>query len=80
MSIDLPTNANIEIADGPYYQVKLEFVPRVGDTIEFYSFLDAVGMTLEVTGVKHQIRDVVEKIEQSHKGHHFVTVLTKRVS
>ena len=80
---DLPINANIcEVDGGAYYQVLLLWVPRVGELIDLWSFLDQVdGNTpvhrYEVVQVIHKVHDVAEKVSQSHKGHHFVEILVK---
>ena len=39
---ELPINANISEVDGAYYPVRLLWVPRVGELIDLYSFIDTV--------------------------------------
>jgi hypothetical protein len=62
-----PVEANIiEINDGPYFRAKLHEVPRVGELIVFYSFLDeATGHPpkkhYEVVQVVHLIYEASEK-------------------
>lgn len=70
------TNANIqEINGGAYYQVRLEWVPRVGELIDLWSFVDqasgdAPAHRYEVVQVVHKFQDVSKKSE----GAHFVTI------
>lgn len=79
----LPINANIsEINDGPYYQVRLEWLPRVGELLDLYSYVEAANRQpekryYEVVQIIHQLRDITEKVRQSHEGSHFVTVLVR---
>jgi hypothetical protein len=80
----LPIEANISEIGGPYYQVKLAAVPRVGELIELYSFLDAKAKSPDgpmkryrVVEVLHHVRDVAEEIWQSKDGCHHVTVIVK---
>ena len=79
----LPTNANIcEINDGAYYQVQLEWLPRVGDLIDLYSALDALSKHpprhfYEVVAVMHEVHDVTEKSNPVSKGAHWVNVFVK---
>ena len=79
---ELPVNANIVEKGGPYYQVRLQWVPRVGELIDLHSFLEqARGIKegdgdpgtrwYEVVQVVHKINDVTERFPQ---GAHFVTV------
>ncbi|OGL26556.1 MAG: hypothetical protein A3G44_15615 [Candidatus Rokubacteria bacterium RIFCSPLOWO2_12_FULL_73_47] len=73
------SNANIAEIGGAYYPVRLEWLPRVGDLIQLYSFLDTAtghepGHRWEVVQVVHELRDVTEKRPE---GFHFVTVLVK---
>ena len=87
---DLPTNAHIvelgepddELHLSTVYDVKLDFVPRVGDLIDLYSFVDTASNHqsrhfYEVVKVLHKIHDVTGKFEPSLKGHHFVKVFVK---
>ena len=77
---DLPVNANISEVDGPHYPARLTWIPRVGELIDLYSFLDtstnhAPRHFYEVVNVVHKLHDVTEK---EPTGYHFVTVLVKR--
>lgn len=80
---ELPIDANIrEIGGGPYYPVKLHALPKAGELIELYSFIDAAAKPppkkfYEVVQVVHQLHDVSDKIWQSKGGSHFVTVFVK---
>lgn len=74
--------ANICEIGGAYYQVKLYAVPRVGELIDLFSFLDQATKHppmkhYEVVQVVHEIHDVSEKIPQSKDGRHFVSVFVK---
>ena len=76
---ELPINANISEIDGAHYPVRLEWVPRVGELIDLYSFIDtSTGQPpahrYEVVQVVHQLYDVTDK---EPKGHHFITVHVK---
>lgn len=83
MSLDLPINANICEVNGLYYPVRLAWLPRPGDLIDLYSYLEAaakrpdVKRYYEVVQVVHELRDIAEKVQQSHHGYHFVTVHVK---
>jgi hypothetical protein len=68
-------NANITDKEGGvYYPVRLQFLPRVGDTIELQSYTDAKILHYEVIGISHHVHDIAEKVPQSHEGHHFVHI------
>jgi hypothetical protein len=74
--------ANICEIDGVYYPVKLHSVPRVGELIDLFSFIEQANNRspmkhYEVVQVVHKIYDVAEKIPQSKDGQHFVTVFVK---
>lgn len=63
-----PLHANIIQGDGPYYQVKLFTVPRVGERIELTSLAnissghsDKAILSFEVTKVLHKLQDITEK-------------------
>jgi hypothetical protein len=83
MAADLPVNANIcEINDGAYYRVRLNWVPRVGELIDLFSFLDQADAHpakhyYEVVQVVHQMYDVTEKVAQSLSGYHYVNVYVR---
>ena len=80
---DLPINANIcEVDDGPYYPVRLEWIPRPGDLIDLFSFIEQAARQppqrhYEVVQVVHTLHDVFEGEERSYGGHHFVSVFVK---
>jgi hypothetical protein len=76
---DVPINANIMEVDGPYYQVRLTWLPRVGDIIDLHSYLEQhagkdAKKWYEVVQVVHQIHDVTDKVRQSLAGHHWVNI------
>jgi hypothetical protein len=78
----LSIEANICEIEGPYYQVRLHSVPRVGELIDLFSFLDQSTNDppvkhYEVVQVVHKIYDVSEKIPHSKDGQHFVSVFVK---
>jgi hypothetical protein len=79
---ELPIEANICEIDGAYYPVRLHSVPRVGELIDLFSFIDQADNRpplkhYEVVQVVHKIYDVTEKIPQSKGGQHFVSVFVK---
>jgi hypothetical protein len=80
---ELPIEANICEINGPYYPVRLYAVPRVGELIDLFSFIDQADKHpqprkfYQVVQVVHEVRDVSEKIPQSKGGCHFVTVFVK---
>ena len=79
---DLPINANIAEIDGAYYQVRLEWVPRIGELIDLWSFKDQAdnlppAHRYEVVQVIHKIHDVTDKLPDRQDGAHFVTVLVR---
>lgn len=48
---------------GAYYEVRLEYIPRVGETIDLYSNTDAASgheprHLYEVVGVEHKLSDI----------------------
>ena len=76
---DLPTIANICMSDGPYYRVRLEWLPRVGDFISLFSFADQASNdpnthSFEVVRVVHDLYDVTESFPE---GKHFVSIHVK---
>jgi hypothetical protein len=76
---ELPINANISEIDGAYYPVQLKWVPRVGELIDLWSFIDQVGNYppmhhYEVVQVVHKLYDVTD---HAREGHHFVTVYVR---
>lgn len=81
--IEPPIDANLqEINNGPYFPVKLHSVPRAGELIKLYSFLDAASghdpvKYYQVVQVLHDLHDVSEKIPQAKHGCHAVSVIVK---
>jgi hypothetical protein len=80
---ELPINANISEIDGSYYPVNLQWVPRVGELIDLWSFIDQADKRpparhYEVVQVVHRIHDVTDKGGREHKGAHFLTVHVKQ--
>ena len=79
---ELQIEANICEVGGAYYPVKFHTVPRVGELISFYSFIDAASAHppakhYEVVQVVHEVRDVSDEISQSQGGCHLVSVFVK---
>ncbi len=67
---------------GAFYPVKLHAIPKVGDLIDLWSFIDQAAKYppvkhYEVVRVVHKIHDVSEKIAHTQDGHHFVSVFVK---
>jgi hypothetical protein len=81
----LPLKANIcEIEDGRYYPVRMGWVPRVGELIDLFSYLEQAASQpsrrhYEVVQVVHELRDVAEAVKESHPGHHVVNVYVRAV-
>mgnify|MGYP001272455343 FL=1 len=78
-----PANANADVAfvDGPSYPVRLAWLPREGDLIDLYSFVDkTMGKKpthrAEVVQVVHYLHDVSDKTNDQQE-RHFVTVHVK---
>lgn len=81
---ELPINANISEIDGPYYAVKLQWVPRAGELIDLWTFTEQAehGSPVhhyEVVQVVHRITTALDKGGREHKGQHVVTIHVKRV-
>lgn len=80
---ELPINADIcEVNKGAFYTVRLDWVPRVGELIDLFSFIDqadgnAPKHYYEVVQVVHKLHDMTEKVPQANKGHHYVSVFVK---
>jgi hypothetical protein len=79
---ELPINANISEIDGAFYPVRLEWVPRVGELIDLWSFADEAashppGHRYEVVQVVHKLHDLTEKSHVAREGYHFVTVYVR---
>jgi hypothetical protein len=82
---ELPIEATIHEIDGAYYNVRLHAIPRVGELIDFWSFLNqATGHEpakhYEVIQVVHKVYDVSEKTPRSKGGHQSVNVFVKPAS
>ncbi len=79
---ELSVEASICEIGGPYYQVLLHTVPRVGELIDLWSLIDQ-GENLppvkhyEVVQVVHKMQDVSKKIRQP-TGAHSATVFVRR--
>ena len=76
-------NANISEVEGPFYPVRLAWVPRVGELIDFYTLVDSVrGLRVryEVVQIVHQLHALTDEVSAGSEGHHFVTVLVKAAS
>jgi len=81
----LQIEANICEVDGNYFQVRLYNVPRVGELINLFSYVNqANGLPptkhYEVVQVVHELRDVSDNIPQSKDGRHFISVFVKPAS
>jgi hypothetical protein len=80
---DFPTNAIIaEVDGGPFYRVRLEWVPRVGELIELFSYTEMQAnnpskMSYEVVQILHDVHEVAESVPLSLKGAHSVTVFVR---
>lgn len=81
---ELPTNATIDEVDGPSFSVKLQWVPRVGERIDLWSFIDKDNWHpvhhYEVVQVVHKVYAVVDKGGHQHKGQHYLAVHVKPVA
>ena len=74
-----PVNANICEVNGPYYPVKLTWIPRVDDLIDLRSYSEQTDGTqparhYKVVQVVHRIREIAEKGSRSDGGFHFVEI------
>jgi hypothetical protein len=74
--------ANICEINGAYFLVRLHAIPRVGELIDLYSFIDQSTnhppvKHYQVVQVVHKMYDVSEKIPQAKNGHHFISVYVK---
>jgi hypothetical protein len=83
---EIPIHANIcEIEGtkgelGAYYPVRLYAIPRVGELINLFSFIDQSTnhppvKHYKVVQIVHDVYDVQEK--SSKRGHHFVNIFVK---
>lgn len=82
----LPIEANLVELDGAtqgtFYPVRLYAVPRAGDLIDLYSFIDTANNDepshwYEVVAILHQVYDVTKANKRQAAGHHHVTVFVK---
>ncbi len=77
----------VEINNGPYFNVTLYNVPRIGDLIDLYSLVDEAAdcppeKHYEVVQVLHKLYDVPENLSPDSResfvaGTHLVTVFVK---
>ena len=77
----------VEVNDGPYFNVTLETVPRIGELIDLHSLVDEAGKyppkkQYEVVQVLHKIYDVPQPPpRETHlaivAGSHFVVIFVK---
>jgi hypothetical protein len=80
---DLSIIANIcEMNDGLYYPVRMGWIPRVGELIDLFSYIEQAASRpsrrhYEVVQVVHEVRDIAEHVKESHGGHHVVNVYVK---
>jgi hypothetical protein len=81
---ELPIEAQIcESTDGPFYQVRLQTVPRVGELIDLTSHIDLAAKhpqprhLYEVVQIVHKMYDVADEIPVSKRGYHLVSVFVK---
>lgn len=76
---ELPFNAIITEKGGPHYQVRLQWVPRVGELIDLHSFLEQANPDpndpgtrwYEVVQIVHELHDLTKEFP---KGAHSVEV------
>ncbi|HEY0459201.1 MAG TPA: hypothetical protein VGC97_08695 [Pyrinomonadaceae bacterium] len=76
-------NGTIHEEDGTYYQVQLEFVPRIGEFINFHSFVELIDDNpaykyYEVIRIVHEITDVTNRVTYD-TGSQFVSIYVKNV-
>jgi hypothetical protein len=84
---NLPVNAHIIEIDeggegGAFYPVRLHWVPRPGDLIDLYSFLDDKSghppqHYYEVVRVVHKLHDIAETVTHTLGGHHFAEIYVR---
>ncbi|MGZ5030459.1 MAG: hypothetical protein ACXV8I_07660 [Methylobacter sp.] len=79
---ELQIEANILELDGAYYPVKLHTVPRIGEEIKLFSYIDQVSghaseKHYEVVQIIHTVRDALKDIPESWIGYHHVDILVK---
>lgn len=73
------SNATIVVSDGTHYNLRLQWVPRVGELIDLHSFLDQMNEKpfrhhYKVVEIVHSLYDVVEDEQFPHKGHHYLEI------
>ena len=74
-----------EINEGPYYEVLLYSIPKVGEYINLYSHLDNSSghdatHNYEVINIVHEVHDIATKVESSKDGYHSVRIFVRRSS
>lgn len=76
-------NATVkEIDNGPFYNVRLEWLPRPGDLIDLTSYVEMSDkkpwkLQYEVVQVVHLLSDVSNRFENSGKGGHLISIFVK---
>ena len=75
-------NGTIHEEDGTYYQVQLEFIPRIGESIKFHSIVDQLDKYpalkyYEVIRIVHEISDVTNRVANA-KGSQYVSIYVKK--
>lgn len=76
-------NATIHEPDGTFYTTQIDFVPRVGEFIDFHSFVDQIENRLakkyyEVVRIVHKIDEVTDRASVA-KGSHFVQIFVETI-
>jgi hypothetical protein len=74
-----------ELNQKTYYPVLLQVIPKKGELIELYSFIDQStahqpNHSYEVVNVIHTIHDVTEKYTPSLNGSHGIKIIVKPVN
>jgi hypothetical protein len=77
---ELRINGSVVDAEGANYPVRFEWVPRVGDLVDLYSFSETASghqstHHFEVAQIVHRVYDVTQA---DPDGRHLVTVFVKR--
>ena len=65
-----------------YYQVNLAFLPRIGDLIDLYSFIDVASSHpprhfYEVVQVVHVMHDINKHNAEAKQENHFIKIFVK---
>jgi hypothetical protein len=80
---DTTVNAKIcVIDDSAYYQVRLQWIPRMGEVIDLFSHVDAAFghppiHLYKVVQVIHKLHDVAKDSPQAQAAAHFVEIHVK---